>query len=73
MDAVSTGATPALMLTLYAVGSVQVIDMPEAAFVIAAVPVLYAVAEEEAWQPDCTMTETVKDADAVIAKAGLDA
>ncbi|MGA2276717.1 MAG: hypothetical protein ABSG00_03860 [Terracidiphilus sp.] len=49
------------------------IDMPEAAFVIAAVPVLYAVAEEEAWQPDCTMTETVKDADAVIAKAGLDA
>jgi hypothetical protein len=61
------------MLTLFAVGRVQVIDMPEAAFVIAAVPVWYAVAEDEVWQPDCTVTETVTDADAVDANAGLEA
>jgi hypothetical protein len=48
--AASLGTTPALRLTLYAVGWSQVTETADIAFFIAAASALYPMAEEEAWQ-----------------------
>jgi hypothetical protein len=61
----------ALISTLYAMGCVQVTEMADFAFSIAAVPALSACVGAETWQPASTVAVMLNEAVAVAASADL--